>query len=112
MREENELSALPLLLRGRDFVRLQFPSPEVRNRVDDDPRNAASEVDNLMNKEAHQTRRNSWVVEPQIPLRPFKLEPVQLREICVGIEELRSVVRRSCEVRHRQSAVVTVVAKR
>ena len=45
--EEDLLSAFPLLRRCRDLVRLQLPPVEVRDGVDDNPRDATAEVDNL-----------------------------------------------------------------
>ena len=47
MGEKNLFRALPLLRRGRNLVRLEFPPFKVWYGVDDDPRNAASKVNNL-----------------------------------------------------------------
>lgn len=47
MREQNLLRAFPLLLRRRDLVGLQLPLPEERDRVHDDPGDAAPKVHNL-----------------------------------------------------------------
>ena len=47
MREKNLFRALPLLRRGRNLVRLEFPPFKIGYGVDDDPRNAASKVDHL-----------------------------------------------------------------
>lgn len=48
MGEKHLLGALPLLCGGRNFGRLEFPLLKVRNGVDDDPRNTASEIHNLV----------------------------------------------------------------
>jgi hypothetical protein len=45
--EEDLFGALPLLLRSRDFTRLELPPPEVRDGVDDDPGDATTKVDDL-----------------------------------------------------------------
>lgn len=44
VREENLLSTLPLFLRCRNLISLELPLSEVRNRVDDDPRDATPKV--------------------------------------------------------------------
>ena len=56
MREQDLLRALPLLLRGRHFVGLQFPLAEVRNGVNDNPWYAAAKVHNL---QRYSTNRKS-----------------------------------------------------
>ncbi len=47
MTEENLFCALPLLLDCWDLGRLKLPLPEVGKSVNDDPRDAPSEVDDL-----------------------------------------------------------------
>jgi hypothetical protein len=47
VREQDLLGALPLLPWRRDFVRLELPLAEVRDGIDDDPRDAAAKVDKL-----------------------------------------------------------------
>lgn len=47
MGKEDLFRAFPLFRRGWDFGRLEFPPPEVRHGVDDDPRNASAKVDYL-----------------------------------------------------------------
>ena len=45
--KENSLCALPLVLSGGDLVRLELPPAKVRDRVDNDPRDTTSKIDNL-----------------------------------------------------------------
>jgi hypothetical protein len=47
MGEKHLLGACPLLSSSRYFIGLELPLVEIRNRVDDDPRDAASKVDDL-----------------------------------------------------------------
>jgi hypothetical protein len=47
VREQDLFRALPLLRRRRNLVRLELPFTEVRDGVDDDPGDAAAEVDSL-----------------------------------------------------------------
>jgi hypothetical protein len=111
MREENLLGAFPLLLSGRDLVRLQFPLPEVRNGVDYNPRYAPTKVHNLqrsrqneeielgkdglthlMQQETHQARSDDGVPNPYIPRSPVLFEPVELAEVSTGVELLSRVL--------------------
>lgn len=114
VREQHLLRARPLLRRRRDLVRLQLPLPEVRDRVDDDPRDAAPEVHNLHRKKtcqlsataksvrrrhgqgeeethlvqqkAHQPRRDDGVTNPHVPRDPALLEPRERGEVGAGVQ--------------------------
>ncbi len=54
----------------------------------------------LVEKETHETCGKNRVAYPEIPGRPLHLEPVELSEICVGIQQTRVVMWKRCHVRH------------
>lgn len=58
MTEQHLLGACPLLSSGGDLSGLQLPLPEVRRRVDDDPRNSTAKVYDL-----HTTRKRPHKID-------------------------------------------------
>jgi len=75
--KEDTLCAFPLILGRRDLVWLELPPTKVRNGVDDDPRDATSEVDNLMEEETSKASSEDWVTEQKVPVNPLSLDPVE-----------------------------------
>ena len=73
VREQDLLRALPLLLRRRDLVGLQLPLPEVRDRVDDNPWYAATEVDDLRGTSSNRRTSNA-ATEHDIPREARNLQ--------------------------------------
>lgn len=54
---------------------LQLPLAEVRNRVDDNPRDASFKVHTLMHDKTHQSSRDDRVLNPHILRSPIAFEP-------------------------------------
>ena len=86
MAEQDLLRALPLICGGWDPVGLELPLVEVRDCIYNDPGNTATKVDNLrgvlegkerrgeerdlVKKETHETSRDDWVANPNVPSSP------------------------------------------
>ena len=99
--EKDLLSTLPLLLRSRNFVGLEFPLLKVRNSVDDDPRNTAPKVyklgacqrtphniknaTHLVKQETHETGSDDGVVDPNVPCSPELLQPAELGKVDIAV---------------------------
>lgn len=62
--DEDDGGAIPLLLEGRDLLRLQLVLVEVRDLVDYHVRNAAAEVDEFVHDEAQDSGREGVVLHP------------------------------------------------
>lgn len=58
VREQDEFGALPLLLLARHLVWLELPTTEIGNRINNDPGNTASKVDDLMQDETEHSSCN------------------------------------------------------
>ncbi len=81
-----------MLLCGWDLRRLQLPLAEVRDGVDDDPWYAAAKVDNFVEDEAHNARRERRVRPPKVPGRPLLLEPIELVKVRSSVQKFCGVV--------------------
>lgn len=67
MTQQHRLCALPHLFISGDLGGLQFPLSKVRDLVDDDPGDATSKVDDLVQEEGHETGGDDGVADHGVP---------------------------------------------
>lgn len=65
---------------------LDLPSAEVGDGVNDQPRDGTTEVDNLVEHEAHQTGCDDRVAHPDVVARPCSLQPVQVLQVDIPVK--------------------------
>jgi hypothetical protein len=111
MGKEHALCALPLILSRRELVRLKLPSAEVRNGVDDDPRDTTSKVHNLwgsrrwerdigecethtdlMEEETGKSGGNDRVTDQEVPADPLSLDPIERGKVGAGVKLLGGIL--------------------
>jgi len=109
--KEHTLCTLPLVLSGGDLVWLELPPAKVRDSVDNDPRDAASKVDNLwglhvnrrnnggyeaptdlVEKETSKTRGDDGVTDQEVPVGPLPLDPAERGKVGASVELLCGIL--------------------
>jgi len=71
--QQNTLQTVPVLLVAWDLGRLQLPSSEVWDAVDDVPRQRSGEIHELVQDEKHDTGGQDVVVHVAVPGGPVLL---------------------------------------
>lgn len=66
---------------------LKLPPAEVRDRVDDDPRQTAAKVDDLVHDKGHDAGGEDVVLHPQVPGGPETFDDVELDIVLVDVVE-------------------------
>lgn len=96
--DENDGGAIPLLLEGGHLLRLKLPLVEIGNLVHDHERNAATEVDELVHDEAHDSGSESIILHKEVPGSPELLRVAKM-DLILGdlIEDTEVVVVRAVE---------------
>lgn len=92
---------------------LNLPSTKIGDRVDYDPRQTATKVNNLVHDEGHDARGEDVVLHPQVPGCPKALEGVELDIVPVDVVEDAEValVRGGLVGKHDSGVPVGVVCK-
>jgi hypothetical protein len=84
--DEDDLGHLPDLGGGGLLVGLQLPLVEEGHLIDDEPRDAAAKVDDLVKDKRHQASSNDRVADPDVVACPQALKVVERVEVDVGVQ--------------------------
>ena len=91
MREQDQLSALPLLLARRDLLVLDLVAPKEFHAVHDEPGQRAAKVDQLVQHKGQEPRGQDVVLHVRVPGRPGPLEDVEMHVVLGDFFELAPV---------------------
>jgi hypothetical protein len=76
--QQDELGALPLLSGSRNLMLLNLVLVEIGNAVDNHPRERATEVDEFVHQEGHDTSGEHIVTNVGVPRHPQLLKVIEV----------------------------------